>query len=328
MAKDGTFRAIALAPGIPLTLSLRDEVGVEVLREVVTLAAGEQRTVERTLAPWFGAVTGFVHDAGGVGLPQAEITWFGDEPFKRQRVRTGADGRFRIEDMRVRRATLAVDCAGHQRRWLSDVEVEPEPRELDIELLPGCTLQCRFIVSDVTRTVDDVWIEAIAARTHADGSDERSTGDGVRHATLNPLGSFEFADVPTEPSLLRARIGDFTYAYAVSAKDGAVAMNISARLGGPLEVSWKISEATAAGRSPTAVRLLPQGGFFHASATAAIDATDSARGSGVARFAQLPADHYRIALQWHDPDGATSEELTDVTIDVGTNGATQATLAR
>lgn len=320
--KDGRFVALALQPGLPTTLVLRDRHAIEVLREVVDLRPGETLRLERTLAEDAVSIDGFVHDENGRPLPKTRIEWRLMDAVDLNW--SGADGRFRLENVRDSRVTLLFEAPGRKWKWVRDLDLRALSGELDVELGPGRSTWCLFFRAPGDPPPSAVWIEPKSTRPTPDGGDLPPEIPGRLDGEHEVDGAFAFPDLPDEPLLLRARIGDFTFALDVIPNEMPT---YNTMLRGPVEVDWSIAPATANGRTLSALRLLPLD-RRGARATLPITASDAARGSGLARIEKLGLDRYAVALVWREADGSLTEEKSDVVVDVARNPSARVTLAR
>jgi RNA polymerase sigma-70 factor (ECF subfamily) len=319
---DGRFKALALLPGAPITLVLRDRLGAEVLREEVVLQPGEARVLERTLAHDAVTLAGFVHEPDGTPIGKASIDV--RTPMGFASVGTKADGRFVIAGLRAPRVNLVFKSSNHVWKWLRDVDVHAVAGDLDVELKKGRATQCSFVNARGSAAATAVWIESAAARPAPDGADQPpEKGDRCDGEDDGDYG-FAFPDLPDGRLFLRARVEGFTFALPVEAGGEST---YNAMLRGPIEIDWSIAPATSDGRTLAALRLLPLN-LKGARATLPIDPADAARGSGLARIEKIGIDRYAVALVWSDVGGALSEEKTDVVVDVQRNESARVTLAR
>jgi hypothetical protein len=310
---DVPFRVLALRTRIPITLVVRDSIGIEVLRETITAEPGDRRDLRRTAERSARTIRGMVMAPDGTPLADASVSFFQSRRWMKVSTQTASDGTFRLAGVRADRGTLVAAHQGYSQKSLRSHLVD-ETRPVEIVLEKGWSVQVE-LAGDRRPTIPSaIWMEAVASRPTPDGADEMPL-HGAIEPVMSQESAFTFEGLSDEPMWLRATVEGFTFAIRMKNADwGSTTFNVMLR--GQFETDWSVDGAASNGRVLRALSLQPEGDKFEAGATAAIDPADAARGRGLARFGKLPiVARFTDALVWAEPDGRLVVEPTDVTIE-------------
>jgi RNA polymerase sigma-70 factor (ECF subfamily) len=314
---DGQFRALALTPGIPLALTVRDSLGVDVWHEEVVLAPGEAQVISETLSSTSRTISGFVHDPSGRPLPKTRVTPLTPGSSGLPWVETDAAGRFRIDAVRAGLVTLRFVARGHVWRWMRDLDADATSEPLDVELAAGCSLSYSFFGTSSDVHPSAVWMEDAALRPRPDAADLPTDLASRIDAEVVEDGSFFFADAMAQAHWIRASVDGFAFAWA-STGEGGSQHNCNVARDCRVQVDWSVAAASSgAARTLRALRLAPKLTSYGVRVTLPLSPEEVATGRGVASFEKVPYGRFRLALVWSDASGAASEEATDVDIDLG-----------
>jgi hypothetical protein len=315
--RDGQFRALALMPGIPLALTVRDSLGIDVWHEEVVLAPGEAHVISETLSSTSRTISGFVHDPSGRPLPKTRVTPSTPGSSGLPSVNTDAAGRFRLDAVRAELVTLCFQAPDHVWRWLRDLDADATSEPLDVELAAGRSLSCDFFGTSAEVHPSAVWMEDAALRPRPDAADLQTDLASRIDAEVVEGGSFFFADAMAQAHWIRASVDGFAFAWA-STDEGGIQHNFNAARDCRVRVDWSVATASSgAARTLRALRLVPKIASFGVRVTLPLSPDEVATGRGVACFEKVPYGRFRLALVWSDSSGGASEEATDVDVDLG-----------
>ncbi len=317
---DGQFRALALTPGIPLALTVRDSLGVDVWHEEVVLAPGEAQVVSETLPSTSRTISGFVHEPSGRPLPKTRVTPLTPGSSGLGFVETDAVGRFRIDAVRAELVTLRFVAPDHVWRWLRDLDAAATSDPLDVELAAGRSLALSFFGTSGNVMPSEVWLEDTAFRPRPDAADRPPDPAARVDAEHLADGSYFFADSTTQARWIRVRVDGYAFAWpSPSAEWGGgfvISCNVSRVCS--VKVDWSIAAASSGpARTLQALRLVSRVAKHGERVTLPLSAEEVATGRGVASFEKVPYGRFRLALVWSDASGGASEEATDIDVDLG-----------
>jgi hypothetical protein len=197
----GLVELQSLKPGLPLTLSVEDELGFSVHEEqVAPLRAQEERELTIRLTREPSVLEGRVEDALGQPLERAQVTLQGEGDGAVRS--TGADGRFRFTGLHATQAHLRIELRGYVSVSMSDLPLPTSP--LRIVLDPGREVAVRVL-------------DASGAQIGA-GTLAAVAPDGRKwYAGEAAAGSRVFRDLPARELEVRLRLAGTEYVAALGA---------------------------------------------------------------------------------------------------------------